>query len=229
MKYHGAPAAYGPHNPDHEGAAAGTVKDPVCGMVVDPAKTAHHTDHAGHAYHFGSAGYPTKFIAEPGKYLQARAPLRAEAAAPGAIYTCLMHRQIRQPDPGSCPICGMALEPETPSAEAGPIRTTDMAGCLAAVATPDGALLLDVREDAEFAAGHVPEAVNIPRELLEFRVWPRLGYQARVDMNRRIDVQCQTGGRAAFAARQLQDIGFTNVVAVIMNFDEWRRQGHPVL
>ncbi len=109
------------------------------------------------------------------------------------------------------------------------IRTTDMAGYLAAVTTPDGALLLDVREDAEFAAGHVPGSVNIPRGLLEFRVWARLGYPAQVDMNRRIYVQCQTGGRATLAARQLQDIGFTNVVAVIMNFDDWRRQGHPVL
>ncbi|WP_281271364.1 heavy metal translocating P-type ATPase [Humitalea rosea] len=96
------------------------MKDPVCGMTVDPAKTAHHAEHAGHAYHFCSAGCRTKFIAEPGKYLQERAPLRADAVAPGTIYTCPMHPQIRQPGPGSCPICGMALEPETPSAEAGP-------------------------------------------------------------------------------------------------------------
>ena len=109
------------------------------------------------------------------------------------------------------------------------IQTTDMAGYLTAVTTPDGALLLDVREDAEFAAGHVPGAVNIPRGLLEFRVWTHLGYPAQVDMNRRIYVQCQTGGRATLATRQLQDIGFTNVVAVIMNFEDWRRQGHPVL
>ena len=109
------------------------------------------------------------------------------------------------------------------------IRTTDMAGYLAAVTAPDGALLLDVREDAEFAAGHVPGAVNIPRGLLEFRIWAQLGYPAQVDMNRRIYVQCQTGGRATLATRQLQDIGFTNVIAVIMNFEDWRREGRPVL
>ena len=115
-------AHHGKHDPHHEAAAAvlETVKDPVCGMTVDPAKTAHHAEHAGHAYHFCSAGCRTKFIAEPGKYLQERPPLRAEAVAPGTIYTCPMHPQIRQPGPGSCPICGMALEPETPSAEAGP-------------------------------------------------------------------------------------------------------------
>lgn len=109
------------------------------------------------------------------------------------------------------------------------IHITDLAGYLAAVKTPDGALLLDVREDAEFAPGHVPGWVNIPRGVLEFRVWPRLGYPAQVDMNRRIYVQCQTGGRATLAARQSQDIGFTNAVVVIINFDDWREQGHPVL
>ena len=108
------------HADAHHSDPAETVKDPVCGMTVDPAKTAHHAEHAGHAYHFCSAGCRTKFIAEPGKYLHERAPLRAEAVVPGTIYTCPMHPQIRQPGPGSCPICGMALEPEMPSAEAGP-------------------------------------------------------------------------------------------------------------
>ncbi len=122
MEHHGPHTAHCKHDPELEGtaAAAGTVKDPVCGMTVHPAKTTHHADHAGHAYHFCSTGCRTKFIAEPGKYLHARAPLRAEALAPGTIYTCPMHPQIRQPGPGSCPICGMALEPETPSAETGP-------------------------------------------------------------------------------------------------------------
>ena len=122
MEHHGPHTAHDKHDPELTGAApaSGTVKDPVCGMTVDPAKTAHHADHAGHAYHFCSAGCRTKFVAEPGTYLQVRAPLRAEAVAPGTIYTCPMHPQIRQPGPGSCPICGMALEPETPSAETGP-------------------------------------------------------------------------------------------------------------
>jgi heavy metal translocating P-type ATPase len=122
MEHHGPHTAHGKHDPQLEGtaAASGTVKDLVCGMTVDPAKTAHHADHAGEAYHFCSAGCRTKFIAEPAKYLKARAPLRAEVVAPGTIYTCPMHPQVRQRGPGSCPICGMALEPETPSAEAGP-------------------------------------------------------------------------------------------------------------
>lgn len=108
------------------------------------------------------------------------------------------------------------------------IKTTDMDGYLAAVKSPNGALLLDVREESEFKAGHVPGAVNVPRGLLEFRIWKQLGFPSNVDMNRKIYVQCQTGGRATLAAKQLQDIGFTNVIAVIMNFEEWQKKGNPL-
>ena len=108
------------------------------------------------------------------------------------------------------------------------VKTADMDGYLTAVKNPNGASLLDVREDDEFKAGHVPGAVHIPRGLLEFRIWKRLGYPAQVDMNRRIYVQCMTGGRATLATKQLQDIGFTNAIAVIMNFEDWKKKGHPL-
>ena len=108
------------------------------------------------------------------------------------------------------------------------VKTADMDGYLAAVKNPNGAVLLDVREDEEFKAGHVPGAVNIPRGLLEFRIWKLFGYPAQVDMNRKIYVQCMTGGRATLATKQLQDIGFTNVIAVVMNFEEWKKKGNPL-
>ena len=108
------------------------------------------------------------------------------------------------------------------------IKTIDMDGYLSVVKNSNGALLLDVREEEEFKAGHVPGAINIPRGLLEFRVWKQLGFPVQVDMNRKIFVQCQTGGRATLAAKQLQDIGFTNVIAVIMNFEEWQKKGNPL-
>jgi len=101
-----------------------------------------------------------------------------------------------------------------------------MDGYLAVVTKPDG-VLLDVREDDEFKSGHVPGAMNIPRGLLEFRIWRALGYPAVVDTGRRIYVQCRTGGRATLAAKHLQDIGFTNVVEVIMTIDDWEKKGHP--
>lgn len=97
---------------------AATVKDPVCGMSVDPTATAHRASHDGQDYFFCSAGCRTKFIGDPMRYLNP--PVEAEPAIPGAIYTCPMHPEIRQEGPGSCPICGMALEPETVTAEAPP-------------------------------------------------------------------------------------------------------------
>ncbi|TPG47989.1 heavy metal translocating P-type ATPase [Sphingomonas glacialis] len=91
----------------------------MCGMTVDPAKTAHHAEHAGQTYHFCSAGCRTKFVANPDAYLGDK-PKPAPTATPGAIWTCPMHPQIRQEGPGTCPICGMALEPEEPSLDDGP-------------------------------------------------------------------------------------------------------------
>ncbi|HEY4345688.1 MAG TPA: heavy metal translocating P-type ATPase [Parvibaculum sp.] len=94
------------------------VKDPVCGMSVDPATTKHSAPHKGETYYFCSAGCRARFIADPGKYL---APKREEAPGPeGTIYTCPMHPEIRQEGPGACPICGMALEPLVVTAEATP-------------------------------------------------------------------------------------------------------------
>jgi Cu+-exporting ATPase len=106
------------HHHHHHGAPAeGGVLDLICGMTVDPKTTPHKTDYKGETYYFCSAGCRTKFIANPEKYLKPRAP---EPVVEGAIYTCPMHPEIRQQGPGSCPICGMALEPEMPSADTGP-------------------------------------------------------------------------------------------------------------
>jgi P-type Cu+ transporter len=90
------------------------VKDPVCGMSVDPATARHKAEHAGRMRYFCSAGCRDKFLADPQKYLMPAPP--AEALE-GAEYTCPMHPEIRQIGPGSCPICGMALEPVMASAE----------------------------------------------------------------------------------------------------------------
>ncbi|CEJ12947.1 Silver exporting P-type ATPase [bacterium YEK0313] len=94
------------------------VKDPVCGMDVDPATSKHRHDHAGTTYHFCSDGCRSKFAADPQRYL---APEAASAPMPaGTVYTCPMHPEIRQNGPGSCPICGMALEPVVATADSGP-------------------------------------------------------------------------------------------------------------
>ena len=120
-----------------------TAIDPVCGMTVDPARTPHRQQHDGETYSFCSAGCAGKFAADPARYLGSQAathghdhaashacchschgahhtPEPAKPVRQGAIYTCPMHPQIRQPGPGNCPICGMALEPEVATGEAAP-------------------------------------------------------------------------------------------------------------
>lgn len=108
------------HHSDSSPPADDTVRvlDPVCGMKVDPATSKHRFDISGETFHFCSAGCRAKFAADPASYLDNKKP---KAAVPeGTIYTCPMHPQIRQVGPGSCPICGMALEPEVASLDAPP-------------------------------------------------------------------------------------------------------------
>ena len=93
--------------------------DPVCGMGVNLATSKHRFDHGGTTCHFCSAGCRAKFAAGPDAYLKPGAATPKPAPA-GAAYTCPMHPQFRQAGPGSCPICGMALEPVEVSAEAQP-------------------------------------------------------------------------------------------------------------
>ena len=105
------------HDHRHTGSAV-KVRDPVCGMSVDPATSKHRFDARGETFHFCSAGCRTKFAADPGRYLDKTRP--QEIVPEGTIYTCPMHPQIRQVGPGSCPICGMALEPEVASLDTAP-------------------------------------------------------------------------------------------------------------
>ncbi|MFG3449591.1 heavy metal translocating P-type ATPase [Stenotrophomonas sp. NPDC047960] len=101
------------------GATAGnTVKDPVCGMDVNPATTPHHARHADRDYHFCSDGCRRKFIAAPRRYLDP-APHAADPVPAGTLYTCPMDPEIVQEGPGTCPICGMALEPMMPRLDEG--------------------------------------------------------------------------------------------------------------
>jgi Cu+-exporting ATPase len=102
-------------------------KDPICGMTVEPGRAAARIDHDGRSYYFCSSGCAARFQQEPGKFLAApgtagmiapsaaheRATTKSSTSSPskGVRYTCPMHPHIVQLGPGSCPICGMALEP----------------------------------------------------------------------------------------------------------------------
>jgi len=101
--------------------ASGAAKDPVCGMSVDPARAAGEHQHQGRTYYFCSRHCLEKFRAHPASYLGgAVVQLMPAAPAPaveGAVYTCPMHPEVVQSQPGACPKCGMALEPQTVTAE----------------------------------------------------------------------------------------------------------------
>ena len=100
-------------------AAAGTAVDPVCGMAVERDTAPVHHDHEGQTYYFCSEPCARRFQDDPRRFLAPeRATTPPPAAAPAAsaattpvIYTCPMHPEIRRNGPGTCPICGMALEP----------------------------------------------------------------------------------------------------------------------
>jgi heavy metal translocating P-type ATPase len=104
--------------------------DPVCGMAVDPAGGGPRVDYDGETFHFCSEHCRDRFASDPQTHAHPLQPGHEHAEAPthtfppagleAAEYTCPMHPEIRQPGPGVCPICGMALEPVTVAAEAGP-------------------------------------------------------------------------------------------------------------
>src|SRR5262245_60490500 len=120
------------HTLHHQSTAAVGEKDPVCGMTVDPERAAGVSQHNERTYYFCSKGCKARFDANPDQYLQpqkaqaviqlqrSRPPAPARKPAPGMQWTCPMHPEIVRDAPGSCPICGMALEPKTVTLEEGP-------------------------------------------------------------------------------------------------------------
>ena len=106
------------HAPGPGPRAATGAKDPVCGMDVIPEHAAGGSaEHAGTTYGFCSPRCREKFTAEPTRYIAPLTATEAPSATDERIYTCPMHPEVRQKGPGSCPKCGMALEPEAPSAD----------------------------------------------------------------------------------------------------------------
>ena len=106
------------------------ITDPVCGMRVAPERAAARTHYRGETYYFCSAHCASAFEREPARYVGretgaaegTEAPLSAAAPPAGnSFYTCPMHPEVRRPIPGSCPECGMALEPE--ASHVPPVRT----------------------------------------------------------------------------------------------------------
>ncbi len=116
-KFAAAPDSYLHPKPQSDAMNVVAVRDPVCGMRVDPATAKHQLEHHGHSFYFCSAGCREKFAADPRAYLDKQPNKPAAVAPAGTLYTCPMHPEIRKDHPGDCPICGMALEPLAPTAQ----------------------------------------------------------------------------------------------------------------
>ncbi len=114
---HGSCSKHADHMHPH-GHTGSSLTDPVCGMSVTEASE-HRCQHGGRTYYFCSAGCRSKFSADPDKYLSKAqgAEQDAEDVPAGTEYSCPMHPEVRQVGPGTCPKCGMALEPLMPSLE----------------------------------------------------------------------------------------------------------------
>ena len=93
----------------------------------------------------------------------------------------------------------------------------------AAIDKKEKAIYLDVRDPNEFAAGHLPGAINVSRGTLEFQVWSKIA-----DPNSKIYVYCKTAGRSALATKTLDDLGYKNAVLMDAQFEDWIKAGYPV-
>ncbi len=117
VRHNSMAAGTNTHEHHHRGpGGAPEVTDPVCGMTVDPVTAKHRHEHDGRELFFCSARCKEKFVAEPQRYASRSAtPKEPTVAVKGGDWVCPMHPQIVRPGPGSCPICGMALEPRVAS------------------------------------------------------------------------------------------------------------------
>jgi P-type Cu+ transporter len=121
LHHAGGSSCCGGHGKDAALAAGtGKARDPVCGMSVDIATARHVSVHEGKSHYFCCNGCKTKFEAGPQRYLEPETARPAMPVPEGSIFICPMHPEVRQTGPGTCPVCGMALEPELVTADTGP-------------------------------------------------------------------------------------------------------------
>lgn len=118
--HHGHSGRHHPTHADDGPQVVERVTDPVCGMSVDPSTAKHSLIANGRTYHFCSEGCKAKFEGDPATYLAMNAAATPPEVVEGTIWTCPMHPEVRSDKPGSCPICGMALELLVVTGDGGP-------------------------------------------------------------------------------------------------------------
>ena len=103
------------------------------------------------------------------------------------------------------------------------IKTVSAEDVKAAIDKKEKAVLLDVRDPNEFAAGHLPGAINVSRGTLEFAIWGKVP-----DQNAKIYVYCKTAGRSTLATKTLNDLGYKNAVLMDAQFEDWIKKDYPI-
>jgi rhodanese-related sulfurtransferase len=103
------------------------------------------------------------------------------------------------------------------------IKTVKAEDVKAAIDNKEKAIFLDVRDPGEFAAGHLPGALNISRGTLEFNVFNKIP-----DQSAKIYVYCKTAGRSTMATKTLNDLGYKNAILMDAQFEDWIKAGYPV-
>ncbi len=108
------------------------------------------------------------------------------------------------------------------------VTRIDMAAFSKIGAAPGQALIIDVREPGEYATGHIPGAINIPRGVIEFHIWPFIGPPGHSNLEAELYLYCGWGSRSVLAARSLQQLGLSRAVAVDMRLTDWLAAGYPL-
>ena len=108
------------------------------------------------------------------------------------------------------------------------IKTIDMQTFKKLVDSKKHGQIIDVREVSEYNAGHIPGAMNIPRGVIEFRIWALVGYGEKMKKDMELILYCSSGSRCSLAARSLKELGLTNVTAVDMKLSNWQDAGYPL-
>ena len=116
-----------------------------------------------------------------------------------------------------------AIVKEMVAAAKAAVKTVPADVVKAAINAKEKAVILDVREPNEFAAGHLPGAINVPRGLLEFTIFKKIS-----DLNATVYVYCKTAGRSALATKTMKDLGYKNAVLGDFQYADWVKAGHPV-
>ncbi len=103
------------------------------------------------------------------------------------------------------------------------IKSVSAEDVKAAIDKKEKMVILDVRDPGEYAAGHLPGAINVSRGTLEWGIWGKVP-----DLSTKIYVYCKTAGRSALATKTLNDLGYKNAVLMDAQFEDWIKKGYPV-